>query len=286
MNKKWIELKAMGPKGSKDSVTFILVDSGSTGVLEQEDSEGNDYSLAAYIPYENREVIQSIKEALSEFGWICGEKVFEEYDWHGTWKKNLKTINIANYFTIKPTWKEKPTNAKKVVIEIDPGLAFGTGSHETTNLCLKALAHIIKEEGKKQIKEVLDVGTGTGILAIAAVKAGSKRAVGTDIDPVAIKVARQNAKVNKVKVEFTTKELSKVKGSYDVVFGNILSGELIRLRDDLIKKTNKKGFLILSGILATELKEVVDAFKETGLVQNYKTFKKNEWSCLILRKTA
>lgn len=284
MDKKWVEIKARGPEKSRDSIAFLLVHTGSTGVLEEEDSEGKDFSLSAYIPFEDRDIIPQLKADIEKFNWTCTEKVFDEFDWHGAWKKNLKAINISGLFTVKPTWKKLSPKANKHVIDINPGMAFGTGSHETTRLCLKALAHILEEGGKKAIKDVLDVGTGTGILAIGAGLVGAKNVIGTDIDPVAIKVARENVKLNKVKVALTTRELGRVMGTFNIVFANILSGELMRLYKNLSKKVKSGGYIILSGILCSEADEVMEHFLEDNEFTKYKTFKQGEWSCLVLKK--
>lgn len=284
MNKQWIELKARGPYKSKDSVTFLLVDSGSAGVLEEEDSEGKDFSLSAYYPIEEQAKVSLLKKDIKRLNWTCTEKIFEEYDWHGAWKKNLKPINVSGLFTVKPTWKKSPSNANKILIDINPGMAFGTGSHETTRLCLKALANILETDGKKSLQDVLDVGTGTGILAIGAAKVGAKNIIGTDIDPVAVKVARENVKLNKVKVSLTTRELGKVSGQFNVVFANILAGELMRLSGKLTKRTKKGGYVILSGILTTEAKEVRDHFLENKEFEKFKNYKQGEWSCIVLKK--
>ncbi len=284
MNKEWIELKARGPMKSKDSVTFLLVDSGSTGVLEEEDSNGEDFSLTAYYPIEEAAKVAQLRKDLKRLKWNCTEKVFEEYDWHGAWKKDLKTINISGLFTVKPTWKSEPANVNKYIINIDPGMAFGTGSHETTRLCLKSLAHILDTDGKKALKDVLDVGTGTGILAIGAALAGGKNIIATDIDPVAVKVARENCKLNKVKVSLTTKELGKVSGTFNIVFANILAGELMRLSSDLTKKVKKGGYLTLSGILNTEVSEVMEHFLYKKEFEKYKKYKQGEWSAIVLKR--
>lgn len=285
MNKEWIELKARGPMKSKDSVTFLLVDSGSTGVLEEEDSKGQDFSLTAYYPIEEAAKVAELRKDLKRLKWSCTEKVFEEYDWHGAWKKDLKTINVSGLFTVKPTWKNTPVNANKYIIDINPGMAFGTGSHETTRLCLKSLAHILLAEGKKSLKDVLDVGTGTGILAIGAALAGAKNIIATDIDPVAVKVARENCKLNKVKMSLTMKELGKISGSFNIVFANILAGELMRLSDKLTEKVKKDGYIILSGILNTEAGEVMEHFLNKKEFKKYKKYKQGEWSCIVLKKS-
>ena len=191
---------------------------------------------------------------------------------------------MSGLFTVKPTWTKTPPKANKILIDINPGMAFGTGSHETTRLCLKALANILETDGKKALKSVLDVGTGTGILAIGAAKVGAKNIIGTDIDPVAVKVARKNVKLNKVSLSLTTRELGKVPGEFNTVFANILAGELMRLADKLTKKVKKGGYLILSGILTTEAKEVRDHFLSEKKFEKYKNYKQGEWSCIVLKK--
>jgi len=199
MIKRWFEITATGPAETTEHVTALLIDMGSPGVMEDE-QEGKKV-LKAYIPSDSllRSNKNALKERLRNYGWTCRVNPFENLDWLTKWKEHIKPIRISNRILIKPTWRKIAKKAGRIIIEIDPGMAFGTGSHASTIMCLKAadkLAHIIKG------KNVLDVGTGSGILAITAAKLGARKVVAIDIDQEALRVARRNTRLNNVRNVF------------------------------------------------------------------------------------
>jgi ribosomal protein L11 methyltransferase len=163
-------------------------------------------------------------------------------------------------------------------------MAFGTGSHATTRLCVGELIEVLAGAGGRGLS-VLDVGCGTGVLAIAAVKLGAGKAVGTDIDPMAVRAARRNVRANGVKALMTERPVEKVSGRFDVVVANILSGELVRLAPELVKKTAHGGLLILSGILVTEAAHVAGVFVDAGMEPGKRRVL-GEWAALVLRRPA
>ncbi|MBU5612081.1 50S ribosomal protein L11 methyltransferase [Geomonas azotofigens] len=210
--------------------------------------------------------------------------IIKNEDWANNWKVHFKPVRIGNRLVIKPTWEEYQRVEGDLVIQIDPGMAFGTGAHPTTKMCLESLERIaFAAEGGKLPNPVLDVGTGSGVLSIAAALLGATEVTAVDIDPEAVRVTQENLELNGVDtvVKASTTDLSQLPGGYAVVVANILAEELVRLSDQLTSRVAPGGWLILSGIL-TEKEEFVRAgFPALELVENPREL---EWSCLTLRK--
>lgn len=210
-----------------------------------------------------------------------------EEDWANSWKEHFKPSRVGRRLVLKPTWEEYRGEEGEIVLEIDPGMAFGTGTHPTTKLCLEALERIYCREGayagaERLPLEVLDVGTGSGILTIGAVKLGAERVAAIDIDPEAVRVARENLRQNAVDREVTvsTTPLQKLPGSFDLVLANILAEELVRLAPELVRRLNPGGFLILSGILVEKEGVVREGFAPFRL-RLVECAREEEWSCLV-----
>ncbi len=212
----------------------------------------------------------------------------EDKDWINNWKTFFKPFRAAENIVIKPTWEEyKKEKDSDIVIEIDPGIAFGTGSHETTKLCIQALDKYVKEGDS-----VLDVGCGSGILSIAALKLGAGHATAIDIDEVAVKVAAENMTVNHLHPDQYTllngdlisNAFLKVKAGtgHDIVVANILADVIIPLTAVIRPHLKQGGLYITSGIIDTKEEEVREALLENGFeilaVEHMK-----EWCCLIAR---
>ena len=284
MIRSWFEIRAQGPANSAEQITALLIKIGSPGTLEE--GEGDKKIVKAYIPADSslNKNKALLSKGLKKFGWIYEGSLFEDMDWLSKWKEHIKPIKISQQLIIKPTWKKVEPKPGRIIIEIDPGMAFGTGSHASTMLCLKAaykLSHAIKGRG------VLDVGTGSGILAITAAMLGAEKVVGLDIDQEALKVARKNVILNNVskKVKITAKPLEKIRNKFFVIFANIIAEELVKIAALLEARIVNKGFLILSGILKETAEEVEVVYKKLGF-RLFKTYTKGEWVCLVLRKHA
>lgn len=214
----------------------------------------------------------------------------EDKDWINNWKKFFKAFTVDD-IVIKPTWEEADKKDEgKLVIEIDPGTAFGTGMHETTQLCIRALRKYINED-----TNILDLGCGSGILAIVALKLGAKAAVGVDIDDNAITATYENLAVNKIEEnkcsayagnvlddeEFGTKIGLE---AYDVVVANILADVVIPLTDIVPKHLKKGGVFITSGIINTKEKDVVEKIKSNPEFEIIEVTRQNDWSSVTARK--
>ena len=236
--------------------------------------------------------VQNIFQELREFceigkGTITLSET-EDKDWINNWKTFFKPFRAADDIVIKPTWetyeKEKDSD---ILIEIDPGIAFGTGSHETTKLCIQALDKYVKEGDS-----ILDVGCGSGILSIAALKLGAAHATAIDIDEVAVKVAAENMAVNQIPSsrytlydgDLISNAFLKVKAgtSHDIVVANILADVIIPLTGVIRPHLKKGGLYITSGIIDTKEEDVRHALEENGFeilsVEHMK-----EWCCFIAR---
>ena len=212
--------------------------------------------------------------------------VIRNEDWANNWKVHFKPVRIGERLVIKPTWEEYQKVAGDLVIQIDPGMAFGTGAHPTTRMCLESLERIcFNESGGKLPDPVLDVGTGSGVLSIAAALMGATRITAVDIDPEAVRVTRENLELNGVAdvVAASTTNLGDLPGEYGVVVANILAEELVRLADQLTAKVAPGGWLILSGILSEKEEFVCAAFTTLTRTENPK---EAEWCCLTFRKPA
>jgi ribosomal protein L11 methyltransferase len=202
-------------------------------------------------------------------------------DWGETWKKGLGPLAIGRAF-VRPSWVDAPVPPGMVEVVLDPGMAFGTGTHPTTSLCLAALSELLSV---RHGAAVLDVGTGSGLLAIAAAKLGAGRVAGNDNDPVAVAVARENAARNGAAVELTTDPVPALRGPFDVVVANILANTLVELAPQLAAQLAPGGVVLLSGILAPQEEEVRAAYLAQGLARLSGGDRRDgEWSLLALAR--
>lgn len=205
----------------------------------------------------------------------------EEYDWTVEWKKFFKPLEVGEKFVIVPSWEEYKADKDKIILEIDPGMAFGTGSHETTAICLKLL-----EEVDIKDKIVADVGTGSGILAIACSKIGAKHVLALDIDPLSIKTAKENVVVNDCvdKIEVMESDLlGTSKDNFDLIIANILPDVIINLIPDAYEKLNEKGLILVSGIILEKKDLIIKKLKQHGF-SIVKDLDMGEWTGIIGRK--
>lgn len=182
-----------------------------------------------------------------------------ERDWSVEWRNQIRSVTVGRLW-VGPPWEKATAPADKVCLFIEPKMAFGTGDHPTTSLCLAAVDDFM---GKNPGADVLDVGTGTGVLAFAAKKLGAARCVGTDNDPVCIELAKECAEENSLTgIELSTKTLHGVDGQFDLVLANILANTLIELAPLIAPKVKKR--LVLAGVLVPQAKDVTAAFVAQG----------------------
>ena len=217
------------------------------------------------------------------------ESETEDKDWINNWKQYFKQFYVDDILII-PSWEEvKPEDRDKMIIHIDPGTAFGTGMHETTQLCIRQLKKYVTKD-----TELLDVGTGSGILSIIALKLGARHAVGTDLDPCAVPAVEENKEVNGIPVEafdmmigniIDDKEVQDQVGyeKYDIVAANILADVLVPLTPVIVHQLKKGGIYITSGIIDDKEQTVVEAVKAAGLEVLEVTYQ-GEWVSVTARK--
>jgi ribosomal protein L11 methyltransferase len=204
-----------------------------------------------------------------------GYVLIPEQDWNEEWKKSFVPLDAGENLTVLPPWESCETD--RIPVIIDPGMAFGTGHHETTKSCLMLIEKFAGMGGKS----LLDIGAGTGILAIAASKLGYSPVVGIDIDPLAIEAARKNLGLNDLgNVEMREGTITAIEDSFDVVTANLIAKTLIEIAPDITARLNTGGLAILSGILTGQEEEVKDSMEKAGLTLNT-TIIEGKWVTLV-----
>jgi len=222
-------------------------------------------------------------------GEIAVRKVRRE-DWSESWKKYFKTIEIGSTLMIKPSWSQRKPKKNQAVVVLDPGLSFGTGQHATTSFCLKQIG-AARKAAKGRALSLLDIGSGSGILAISAAKLGYAPVEAFDFDPIAVRVALKNCRTNRVhrKVALARRDLTKISAGsrqrYDVICANLISSLLIAERARILARLAPGGTLVLAGILATEFAAVRAAYEADGLKLIQST-QEREWQSGAFRGTA
>ena len=209
-------------------------------------------------------------------------------DWANTFQNSWKSFTLGHNIWIVPSWevdKFEVLQENAIVLYMDPGMAFGTGHHETTTMCARAIYECIKNNLNQSGMRVLDVGTGTGILAMIAAKMGVGRVVATDNDPEAVRVAIENCAHNQLadKIDIYNQPLNLLSSHFDLVVANILANPLIELSKEIIEIITPGGTLLLSGVLQTQEALVREAYVQGGLVYQ-KTISLNEWVLISFQK--
>ena len=205
----------------------------------------------------------------------------KDTNWLDGWKKYFKPIEIGTNLVVCPSWEKYDNTQNRKVLNIDPGAAFGTGTHETTNLCLNVL-----DKTDCKDKKVLDIGCGSGILALSSLLLGAKSALGVDIDELAVKTAVENAKINNLsdKSEFVCGDLvDKVSGTFDIICANIVADVIITLCDNVSNYMNENSVLILSGIIDSREQDVINKINKSDIIIEDK-FYKNNWVSFVCKK--
>jgi ribosomal protein L11 methyltransferase len=271
---------------AEETASALLFEFGSTGIVTIEET-GDTVKLGAYFDggADTNHIKNGVEEGLKRAGRrdaIINLSItaIAEQDWMQKWKEGFEAVEIGERLIIAPSWKLPNEANGRVVIQIDPGMAFGTGTHETTRLCLEAIERCWR--GGK----LLDVGTGTGILAIAAAAlAPGSRVVAIDIDPQAVEVARDNAAINGVSdsIEVLESQPLELAGrGFDVVVANLTAEVIIDLMGDLAACVSTQGLMILSGILS-ELAGDVERSLIASSLEVIERREAGEWSALVAR---
>lgn len=233
-------------------------------------------------PDENpAEVLPLFQEQLEAAGieYKLSTAGIEQEDWQNAWKQYYHAMDIGRRLAIVPGWERYETD--RIAITMDPGMAFGTGTHETTSLCLEVLDEMV-QGGER----MLDIGTGSGILAIAALKLGAASAEGVDIDPMCVRTAGENAARNGVEDRLTVLvgDLSdKATGVYDIITANIVASAILSLAPHIPALLASGGLFVSSGIIDTRKEEVLAGLREAGL-DPFEVREKRGWVCILCRK--
>jgi ribosomal protein L11 methyltransferase len=291
---EWIELSVHAHCEAVEAIAEIFRSRGANGVaIEQEVLPGVDGEagkeldtarVTAYLPLSPSVVEQErqIEEALwhlatfelAPISPLMRRRVREE-DWANAWKEHFHPLRVGERIVIKPSWRTVTAAPGDIVIELDPGMAFGTGLHPTTQLCLKALEQLMRPGMR-----VLDVGTGSGILALAAAKLGASHVLAVDTNPVAVRVAMDNVRLNGVAEQIVVTEgsIDVTTDSYDLILANIVASVIADLASALSERMAPGAILIVSGIIAERASLVHAAFDACGLAIHH-VVQDGDWLC-------
>lgn len=261
------------PAGTSVEPAFELIDEGLGARVDPT----RPAIVRAYLPAADREVAdQRAAEAAEALGHLqafglrpIGElttRIVHEADWAEAWKAHFPVLRVGRRLVIRPTWRRHRRTADDVVLALDPGMAFGTGLHPTTRLCLAAVESLA-DRGSLADARVLDVGCGSGILAIAGLKLGAREALGVDTDPIAIEATTANAARNRLARRLRAQEgsLPSGRGPFDVVLANLIASVLVTLAPLLREELRPGGALVASGIFVDREPDVRAAFGDVGL---------------------
>jgi ribosomal protein L11 methyltransferase len=290
---RWVELSAAVDEESLENLVSILGKYGQGGAAVEENRTVvtgiQAYVVKIYIPSSRRfkAIRQEIEKDLQPFSIHLRERFLRPSDWFNSLKDHFHSTQIGQKLVIKPSWIDQPLPPDRVVIELDPGIAFGTGVHPTTRLCLLRLEqHILPG------MSLLDLGCGTGILAISAAKLAHVSGLALDIDPVAVKSALNNIKANfvesLVRVRRGTLSLRRqgeFKDSFDIAVANISAAALSEMAPRLFAVLKKGGILIGTGLNSQQLDEVLIKFALAGF-QIIAVDSEEEWRAVVARKPA
>lgn len=311
----WIELTVLTTTAGADIVSAHLIEAGSAGTVIEDRNDiklnqrpegqwdildeslalamSEDVKVTGYYPADERamDVVADVRARLEmlrgmdlgiDFGKlaILSARVDEE-DWAEYWKASFKPFRIGERLVVRPSWTNYDAREGDLVIEMDPGMAFGTGTHETTALCASWLEELMKPGVK-----AMDLGTGTGILAIAAALLGASDVLATDIDPVAVRVARENARANHVEGVVRAAEadvLSGIGETADLVIANIITDVILLIAPAVFRHVNAGGSFLCSGISANRGLEVEEALEKAGFAE-IRRREKGEWAAFAAKK--
>ncbi|MGQ9646205.1 MAG: 50S ribosomal protein L11 methyltransferase [Thermodesulfobacteriota bacterium] len=291
LSKSWLLLSLYVPRESVEAISNFLMEQGATGIEESEEGPKGE-RLKAYFPREGgegrvlralRRYLKSLQEILPE---TCHTKIealtIPDQDWGENWKRFFRPFHVTSNVVVGPPWSRFRSKMKGISIVVNPGMAFGTGTHASTKLCIRALEKRINRKGLS----VLDVGTGSGILSIVAARMGAEEVIGVDTDAKAVEVAGENVAQNQVShtVKLRKGSIGSIRRPFDVIVANIDLRVLRRMKQPLLRHLKSKGLLILSGLLEAEAVRLRRDYMNTGLLQWVRSSREGEWVCLTFKK--
>jgi ribosomal protein L11 methyltransferase len=310
---KWSEISIHTTNEAIEPISNILHEAGASGVViedpfelvkTREDQFGEIYQLnpkdypeegvivKAYLPINSflGETVEEIKNAINNLiiynidigkNAVSVSEVHEE-EWATAWKKYYHPVKISKRFTVVPTWEEyTPVNSDELIIELDPGMAFGTGTHPTTVMSIQALERTVKKGDS-----VIDVGTGSGVLSIAAAMLGAEKVKALDLDEVAVQSAKLNLKLNKVHTIVNVSQNNLLEGisdKVDVVVANILAEVILRFTETCAKTVKTGGYFIAAGIIQQKKDQVKESIEAVGF-EIEETLRMEDWVAFIAKR--
>ena len=307
---QWAEVSVDTSHEATDLVSEILQELGAAGVVIEDPALLNEYIRSGLWDYTDLKESEETEVVRVKAYWALDEelegklqtlaarldgltahgidkgagavswKAVADEDWAETWKEFFHTEKIGARTVIKPTWEEYEAKAGEIVVELDPGAAFGTGQHATTSLCIRALEELVRPG-----MTVFDVGTGSGVLAIVAAKLGAKRVEAVDFDPVAVRVARENVRQNGAEDVVHTERsdlLKSVAGEADLIIANIIADIIVRLFGEVKAHLAPDGTMLLAGIIEDRLQDVVEAAALHGFAVE-KIEQEKGWAAVIVK---
>jgi len=304
---KWIKIEISAPSELMDALGNFLTETGAQGVFQESLTPQNtavdfpepviEEILKAYFPQDIRSekrivAVQKYIDSLFEI--FPGlekpsftTEIISDPNWGEQWKKYFKPIRVSNNIIVKPTWERYTPASRDIVIEIDPGMAFGTGQHASTRMCIEAIEDVMMKDRSIKEWKVLDVGCGTGILGITAAKIGAQDVICVDIDKKAIEIAGENAAINNVEdsLHISNKNVATINNPRNLIIANLTAKLLLNLRPHLIQLLLPEGYMIISGIIELDAKNIEEQFSADPLTL-HRVITEKEWVCYVLRKKA
>ena len=284
----WLQLSLKAPPPALDAIANFLIERGSPGVVLTRNEVRAFFARSPRTPVLKREIqrfLRDIRKIYPGFGeQPLGWKLLKEKNWAHSWRRFFSPHKVGRSLLITPPWVNPPATRRRQVIVIEPGMAFGTGTHATTRCCLEFLEHLAARFNGGELT-ALDVGTGSGILAIALAKMGAASVVAIDNDPTALKVARGNVRVNGVerRIRLANWKLDQVYGSFAVVVANLTAETIVDLAAPLEERVAGDGYLVLSGILQPKARQVLSRFCPSRFLP-VRQSREKEWVTLLLQK--
>jgi ribosomal protein L11 methyltransferase len=284
----WLEISVDVDPATHEALSAFLFDMGCEGVVSE---DFNDYTIKAYLLFQKdiEDIRNRIEIFLQDLGNIFPEarasklkiRSIEDQDWGISWRRFFHADQVTRNLMVIPEWEPVPASLKCHFIKIDPGPAFGTGQHHTTRMCLLSM----EKSCFKGPWSMLDIGTGSGILAMYGVKLGAERVAAIDIDPEAVRWAGRNIELNGLlsEIELSSRPLEEWKERFSLVTANLILGTILDLSPYFPRVLAPDGRLIMSGILREQVGEVEERLHEYGLQIEDRIFQE-EWACLIIRQ--
>ena len=308
----WNEISVSTTTQATEIISNIFIEIGSKGVMIEDPSDfyyqtkdelawdyiekevfdygHEDVKIIGYFSQEEdiEQKINDLKERLSNLGDIgvelgtleISKKIIYQKNWENEWKKYFKTQKISKNIVIKPSWENYEKQADEKIIEIDPGMAFGTGTHETTKMCINAIEKYIKSEDI-----LIDIGCGSGILSIAGAILGAKKVIAVDLDKLAVKISKENVELNNYQdiIEVRHGNLTDViTEKADIIVANIIADAIVMLSENIKDFMKEDAYFISSGII----NEKADYVKENLIKNGFEIIEHNndkEWNCIVAK---